>query len=205
MDDGSTQTDAIEYLKQLETKFAKHNWKIIRQKNKYLGAARNEALRHAAGDYIIFMDDDNYATPSMIETLVNCILNSGADVVTTLSYFHYSPFPPDAKEPGNVEGFPIGAAYFSGAFENSFGDANAIFKKSVVIESKGFFEYFGVPLEDWEFYSRLLSLGKKIYICPLPTFWYRVRLGSMLRSTPFAIPLHKICENYSRTKITIIY
>lgn len=35
----------------------------MRTENQYLGAARNTGAQFARGQYIVFMDDDNYAKP----------------------------------------------------------------------------------------------------------------------------------------------
>lgn len=46
---------------------------------------QNLAARHASGEYLMFMDDDNVAKPFEVETFVTAALNSGADVLTTPS------------------------------------------------------------------------------------------------------------------------
>jgi glycosyltransferase involved in cell wall biosynthesis len=62
VDDGSTKEESHRYLNLIENDFNARGWKIIRSSNNYLGAARNLAARHASGEYLMFMDDDNVAT-----------------------------------------------------------------------------------------------------------------------------------------------
>lgn len=45
IDDGSTNTEALEYLDELEPRFALRGWTIVRSENMYLGAARNKAVK----------------------------------------------------------------------------------------------------------------------------------------------------------------
>ncbi|MGA2027480.1 MAG: glycosyltransferase, partial [Syntrophobacteraceae bacterium] len=70
VDDGSDQPEALAFLDRLEPEFKSRGWRIIRQENSYLGAARNTGARHAHGEYLLFMDDDNYAEPHEISTFV---------------------------------------------------------------------------------------------------------------------------------------
>ncbi len=82
VDDGSDEPDALVFLDQLEPEFKAKGWRIIRQENNYVGAARNNGARHARGEYLLFMDDDNYAEPHEISTFVKAATYSRADVLT---------------------------------------------------------------------------------------------------------------------------
>ena len=52
--------------------------------NRGLMEARRTAYMKATGDYITFLDSDDYLPENSIETLVNCINLTGADVVSGL-------------------------------------------------------------------------------------------------------------------------
>lgn len=54
--------------------------KVIHQENKGASAARNAALRVATGDYIGFVDSDDYVAPEMYEVLLNTIIQSGKKI-----------------------------------------------------------------------------------------------------------------------------
>ncbi len=50
------------------------------QKNRGPGAARNEGIRKARGDFASFIDSDDYVEPDMLEKLYNNLTENGADL-----------------------------------------------------------------------------------------------------------------------------
>lgn len=69
INDGSTDNSA-EILKSYKQY---KNIKIINQTNKGLSAARNTGLKYITGDYILFIDSDDYIDTLLLETLNNTI------------------------------------------------------------------------------------------------------------------------------------
>jgi len=55
--------------------------KVIDQPNGGASAARNTGLVAAAGEYIAFVDSDDYADPALLQTLHDGMLRTGADFV----------------------------------------------------------------------------------------------------------------------------
>ncbi len=184
VDDGSTQPDALSYLTQIKPVFEHRGWKIIRQENRYLGAARNCGAKHATGDFLLFMDDDNYAEPHEVTTLVKAMFHGGADILSCgMNYFHGEEAPGRQTE---LKGrwLPLGGCVSAGAFINSFGDANALIRRQCFEALGGFTEDYGVTHEDWEFHAKALLKGFKLQVVPEFLFWYRANAGSMIRSLP---------------------
>lgn len=77
IDDGSTD-DSYKIC----SKFAKEDERIIliHQKNKGLSGARNEGLRRASGEYVCFVDSDDYVREDFVKKLINAIIESNADI-----------------------------------------------------------------------------------------------------------------------------
>jgi glycosyltransferase involved in cell wall biosynthesis len=197
-DDGSSNAEARDLIDRLEKSGVYCNMplRVYRNSNRYLGAARNTILSHCSTKYIVFMDDDNYALPKQLELLTRAIAHTSAGAITLMAYKHCSPSSPNKDNIKNIIYYPIGQAKLSGLFQNMFGDANAIYSVAALRSISGFFEEPKVPYEDWHCFQRLLLAGYKIYVLPLPLMHYRVRGGSMLRSTspvrPIQLMSHEI-------------
>lgn len=55
-------------------------FRVIHQENQGLSSARNTGLKVAKGEYISFIDGDDYIHPQMIETLYNAAIETGCKV-----------------------------------------------------------------------------------------------------------------------------
>ena len=187
VDDGSTTEEARAYLERLEPEFHERHWRIVRQENRYLGAARNAAARHSRGKYLLFMDDDNYADPDEISTLAAIAERTGADILTcAVRFWSGNESPDETSVAAQLQWVPMGAAIESGFFWNAFGDANALVKREVFETLGGFVELHGTTCEDWEFFARAVFSGFDLQVVPLPLFWYRLHPHSMMHVTDAA-------------------
>ena len=69
VNDGSTDQSG-----EIAQQYAKQDSRIryIVQKNKGLGGARNTGLEYAKGNYILFIDSDDYIRNNMVEKMAKC-------------------------------------------------------------------------------------------------------------------------------------
>ncbi len=67
VDDASTDPQSLIYFEELSRQYPEPRWRFLKNdRNLGPAATRNVAASHATGDYLIFMDGDNVATPTMI-------------------------------------------------------------------------------------------------------------------------------------------
>lgn len=62
-------------------------FKVIHQKNMGLSSARNSGTKNASGDYVTYIDSDDFVSPDYIEYLMGLIEKYDADV--SIAYFVY--------------------------------------------------------------------------------------------------------------------
>ena len=54
---------------------------VIHQKNQGVAGARNAGVDAAKGEFVAFVDSDDFIHPRYFETLLNCMINRNADIV----------------------------------------------------------------------------------------------------------------------------
>jgi glycosyltransferase involved in cell wall biosynthesis len=197
VDDASTEPGALAYLERLKPDFDRNGWQIVRhEQNRYLGAARNTAARHARGELLLFMDDDDYAKPNQISTLVQVANTTGADIVTAASdvFAHHDP-PADDEQPLSRT-LPLGPALGVGLYSNCFGSANALIRKRAFDQLGGFSEDWGVGFEDWELYARAAFAGHNHQVVAEPLSWYRTLETGMAATTNRTANLQRVLRAY---------
>lgn len=80
IDDGS-QDNSKQIVHQLINKYNINIIKYFWQKNKGVSAARNYGLQQANGDYLTFVDADDWIAPEMYNSMLQLIQQNNADLV----------------------------------------------------------------------------------------------------------------------------
>lgn len=186
VDDGSGDDETQALLVRLEAKLAGRDWHIIRTTNGFPGRARNIAAAEARGNYLLFLDDDNVATPQMVETLVAAAIRSDADAVTCFASVFEGADEPGPETRVNDTYMPVGGALGYALAGNAISDTSALLKRELFDELGGFTEDYGVGHEDFELFLRAALRRKDILVVPEPLYWYRRQPSSVGSVTPHA-------------------
>ena len=182
IDDASTDPRSLAYFEELPRQYPEPRWRFLKNdRNLGPAATRNAAAAQATGEYLIFMDGDNVATPTMISDFSRGMVQSGADCLTCW-FRHFRGDDPPTDASSWLHTFaPLGPCLEAGFLENVFGDTNFCIKKSVFERLGGFNPTPGLVLEDWEFLARLVLHGYSQDVIPRELFWYRQRDDSLLQ------------------------
>lgn len=76
VDDGSTDATAEEISANMAC-----NWRLLRQENQKQGAARNNGLREALGEYVWFVDGDDAIEENCLKKIYECARDNDVDVL----------------------------------------------------------------------------------------------------------------------------
>lgn len=173
----------------------------------------------ARGEYVLFMDDVNYAKPYEVRTFVLAAESTRGDIFTSFVDFLWgndAPLEEDLRstkpwgtDPSSDE---MGASVLSkrrspafvflggsatvGLFKNSFGDANSFFRLSSFRALGGYTTDRGLGYEDWELYSRAALKGYELQVVPESLYHYRFTQGSMQKSTPYSASRRRALRAY---------
>ena len=167
VDDGSTDRSP-KLLKEAQKKYPALT--TLTQVNSGPFPARNLALQHATGDFIAFLDADDYWTADCLEKLYQTLLEANAD----LSYCGWQnvfengqdspPYVPPAYESGDIfETFLKGCPW----------PIHAALTRRTVIDKVGGFSTRCFSAMDYDFWIRLSAVTQNIVQVPEVLAFYR--------------------------------
>ena len=180
VNDGSTDNSlaiCLEYAQINE------NIVIINRDNKGLSAARNAGLEAAHGDYISFVDSDDFIDRNMFRNLYESVISNGADI-GICAYQRVD----DLDSPiGPPASFPADIISATDALENLFSPDYVYFTIACnKIFARSLFDHIRFPenkiFEDGYAAFRYYHKAKKISCTPHVGYFYRDRVGSITNS-----------------------
>lgn len=155
--------------------------KIISQKNKGLSGARNTGLDNASGDYIFFLDSDDYLHPQTLELLLQAIFKDNANLAvcqmkTTHQLYHHI----DAKLVAKTQSFenPLKKVFKEG-LKVKTSACNKLYHKELIGKTR-FIE--GIIWEDAPFSAVILDRAQKIVVVDEDLYFYYMSETSTSRS-----------------------
>ncbi len=163
---------------------AKHdNIRVIHRKNGGLSAARNTGIQAAHGQYIMFVDSDDYIEPNVLRTLMSQVEREQLDAlrfdyqnVRRNSAGEYAVFQP-YKAPHQVDtrhDVADGETYL----DERMGYACYACQFVINRELTGMFTP-GIHFEDTEWLPRMMLAAKRVNSTPLMVYNYFWREGSI--------------------------
>ena len=79
--DDESPDNSVEIIKNIKTQYPEVSINIISQKNKGLGGARNTGVDNATGDYLFFLDSDDYILQGVFVDLLSKAYKNNLDVL----------------------------------------------------------------------------------------------------------------------------
>ena len=158
--------------------------KVILKENGGAATARNRGIEAASGEFIVFIDSDDWIEPSMFEILLSAIQEEKADVVECLlDRFK------DGEQPCRYDGAPISRIHFDpeGALEELIRErklhqtpVNKLYRTELV---KGIPFQEGCICEDEYWTYQVFGQAKSIVFLDVVLYHYYQSAGSVMRSS----------------------
>jgi len=178
VNDGSTD-NSLEICENLKKEFT--SLKIINQLNQGLSGARNTGLKKASGDYIWFVDSDDWiqenCLPSIIENIEKFhtdIIWIGHDVILNGDVIN-------EFIPRNISKPISGEDFFDSILNNLFYIWKFIYKKDFLLKNSLEF-HEGILYEDLEFTPRALLKAESCITLSNVYYHYLMREGSIVNN-----------------------
>lgn len=176
VDDGSTDGSSVicdEYAATYPELF-----KLRHQPNQGVSVARNNALDMASGQFIWFVDADDYILPDSLCYISEILRQSGCDTL----FFGNEPFAAEAAAEYEIINDRNDFLYRYTCFCNPL----MIFSREIIVRNSTKFPV-GIRMgEDLEFQYNYLIHSRKLATTPLSFYHIRQREGSASRSTSSA-------------------
>ena len=191
VDDGSTDdsgviADEISNTFRLSPLASRLQLRVIHQSNAGLSAARNTGIATAQGEYIMFVDSDDYLQPNVLGTLMEQVGRDNLDVlrfdyqnVRQTEAGEYEVFHPN-KYPHQVDTcheVVDGETYLDGRMGYACYACQFVINR----ELTGTFTP-GIHYEDTEWLPRMMLAAKRINGTPIVVYNYLVRQGSITQA-----------------------
>jgi glycosyltransferase involved in cell wall biosynthesis len=181
IDDGSTDATSLDVFRQLQSRYPQ--FRFLTQPNAGPCAARNRALRQAAGEFFVPLDADNVARPGMVERFVTAMRrNPGVGALT--SYFLAFKESSDLAAARYAYAYrPTGGPHVLASLRNVYGDTTGVYRTEAFRAVGGHETDRGSGFEDWEAFVKLVQAGHRVDVIPEHLFYYRELSDSFTRVT----------------------
>ncbi len=158
---------------------------VLHKKNEGLSQARNDGMKQAHGDYLIFIDSDDYIHPEMIQSLYEQLIQEDADVSScgVMNVYANDESPQSANQDDYFVCDPqtFLKEYLIG--EKIPGTiCNKLIKKEI---STALSFPKGLIYEDAYYHFDLIKLAKKYVVNTKPYYYYFHR-GDSITTKPYA-------------------
>lgn len=205
INDGSTD-NSLEIVKDYLTSYK--NIRFFSQKNSGQGAARNLGIKYATGEYILFLDSDDFLLPQSINKILSIVKHVSCDVINFLmevelptgnvkeSYLYHYDYDKiySGKELLLRTGINIGSA------------CSSLYKRSFILQNNIFFPV-DMKHEDVFFSYQIYTFASRVIFTKTHAYYYCWHPDSTDRNKSYEnlklLQLSDISQAYYLNKLSL--
>ena len=205
INDGSTD-NSLEIVKDYLTSYK--NIRFFSQKNSGQGAARNLGIKYATGEYILFLDSDDFLLPQSITKILSIVKHVSCDVINFLmevelptgnvkeSYLYHYDYDKiySGKELLLRTGINIGSA------------CSSLYKRSFILQNNIFFPV-DMKHEDVFFSYQIYTFASRVIFTKTHAYYYCWHPDSTDRNKSYEnlklLQLSDISQAYYLNKLSL--
>jgi peptidoglycan/xylan/chitin deacetylase (PgdA/CDA1 family)/predicted TPR repeat methyltransferase len=173
VDDGSTDGTA-----EVVEAYGDPRVRLIRQENGGASAARNAGLTQAKGEWILFLDADDWIAPNFFEKMLRTARRKRADAV----YCGYNRVRPNGERVPQDWEEDVAADPFRSFSRGCPVVVHGIIVRRRLLQDVGGFDTDLITCEDWDLWQKVARTGAKFVGIPDILAFYRLRDGSLSTS-----------------------
>lgn len=178
-------------------------FKIITQTNKGMGSARNVGFKNSSGDYIYYVDSDDFIELNMLEELYKNAINNNSEIVVS-KIARFNDF--SDKIDYSIPGFDFENQFEGVDFDNfvfnyieikhyvlnaSFAPWMKLFKRDL-IEDNNLYFIESIAFEDVLFHVQSILIADKISFSPNFFYHYRNNPNSIINTSSNGCDIFKV-------------
>ena len=213
VDDGSTD-GSLEILKQYAAK--DHRITVLKQKNLHAGVARNAGMAVARGEYLSFLDSDDFFELTMLADAYKKVTEDASDIVIFGSYTYDQIQRADIRKNLYADKFVQHSPFAPQQFAQDLfliSNPNAwtkLFRRELVRKNKVFFESLS-SCNDITFVNTMLTLAHRISLINTPYVHYRINTKTNIsanrgeKSVCFIYAIKKLQDNLKKYNTYALY
>lgn len=171
------------------------NVKVASHKNKGLSGTRNRGIREAKGEFLWFVDSDDWITENCLKSILSSVGQETEIMV-------FKGFIPEGGRTENRQCYKSSVVDKEGLFKTGFADAAQfyIFRRSFLIANDCFFKE-GIKHEDTLFTPITLDKASKFAFYRTPVYHFLQRSGSITT----VVDIKRIYDLWDNMKILYDY
>lgn len=182
VNDASTDQTSV-YLKKFTKEYPDNVKVITLVHNRKQGGARNEGLRHASGEYVAFLDADDWVDATLYQKLYDIAKKYDTDIIQYPMLKYYEGIT-RLEDPAQIKGLIVledeeMRKLFLAGQALTCGSQTKFYKRKF-LEQVGVRFVEGMAYEEPSFVYPLLFYAKRVYCTEEPLYYYRMHEESTM-------------------------